>query len=90
MRLLITINKLAIWACKADGKYNKAIELLRLMKYDGYGRSTLSFDGVIAALYNAADPDELSEVLRWMERDNVPKSAVTYQLAIEAFDRAGK
>jgi pentatricopeptide repeat protein len=80
----------AIWACEATGNSTKAIELLRLIKFDGLDRDTKAFDGVIAALKKSKDWKMIQEVLTWMDRDILPRSLLTYQTAIEAFDEAGQ
>lgn len=96
----------AIWACAVGVSRRepsdlgpmcpnsmRAVTLLRLMKLEGFKRSTASFDGCLSALSKAGDWETTLEVLRWMDQPGqpkVPKSAVTYQVAIDCLDAAGK
>ena len=68
----------------------RAVTLLRLMKLEGFKRTTSAFDGCLSALSKAGDWETILEVLRWMDRDSpvVKKSAVTYQVAIDCLDAA--
>ena len=43
----------AIHACAAGGRWERAVELLRLMKFDGLPRKALAYDGALAALQGA-------------------------------------
>ena len=43
----------AIWACEQTNNFQRSVQLLRLMKMEGFKRSTTSFDGVLSALFHA-------------------------------------
>ena len=43
----------AIWACVGISDWKKAVELLKLMKFEGLSRDTPSFDGALTALQQA-------------------------------------
>jgi pentatricopeptide repeat protein len=70
----------AIWACEQSGDWERAVELLRRMKVDkNFKRDTISFDGAISALCKAGKWEKARELMTWMDRDQVPKSDVTYR-----------
>lgn len=70
----------------------RALSLLRLMKLEGFKRTTSAFDGCLSALSKAHDFESVLEVLTWMDRESPPvkKSAVSYQVAIDCLDAEGK
>lgn len=77
----------AIWAHEAGDNSYKAVELLRLMKFEGLSRETVSFDGALSALSRKGDWAQMLDVLQWMSLDGVDKSYLTYRLTIDTLDR---
>lgn len=81
----------AIWACEQTDKYMRSVTLLKLMKLEGFKRSTISYDGTLSALSHAGDWKTALDVYTWMDREQPPvrRSPVTYKVMIEALDKAG-
>ena len=79
----------AIWACEQTSNFQRSVQLLRLMKTEGFKRSTISFDGALSALSHADDYKQCEEVFKWMDRDRPPvqKSPVTYKVLVEVMER---
>ena len=79
----------AIWACEQTDNFQRSVQLLRLMKMEGFKRSTISFDGALSALSHAGDFKQCEEVFKWMDRDRPPvqKSPVTYKVMVEVMER---
>ena len=79
----------AIWACEQTNNFQRSVQLLRLMKMEGFKRSTISFDGVLSALSHAGDHKQCNEVFKWMARDRppVPKSPVSYKVLVDVMER---
>lgn len=79
----------AIWACELKGDWERAVELLRLMKVDkGFKRQTIAFDGAISALCKAGQWVKARELMTWMDREPAPKSHITYRNVIDALYEA--
>lgn len=76
-----------IWACEQAGDATKAVTFLKLMKFDGFQRQTMSFDGVLSTLNKVNDWKEMVEIWSWMRIDQVDKSPISYRLLIDALDR---
>jgi pentatricopeptide repeat protein len=81
----------AIWACERVENPQRSVQLLRLMKMEGFKRSTISYDGALSALSHAGDGQQCLEVVKWMARESpeVKKSPVTYKVVVDALDNAG-
>jgi pentatricopeptide repeat domain-containing protein 1 len=75
----------AIWACERTDNYQRSVRLLRLMKMEGFKRSTISYDGALSALSHAGDSKQCLEVVKWMNRESpvVKKSPVTYKVMVD-------
>ena len=80
----------AIWACDLGGKHEKAIELLKLAKFNGLQRQTSTFDAALSCLMKAGEPGQCLDLLKWMDTENVRKSALTYKTVLHALDAAGR
>eukprot|EP01039_Chlorochromonas_danica_P010222 gene10222-11314_t len=79
-----------IWACDMINEPYKAVEYLKLMKMNGLVRTAMAFDGTISALAKADDWTMILEVWKWMDRDNIEKTGVTYKITIECLDKNGQ
>ena len=79
----------AIWACERTDNYQRSVQLLRLMKMEGFKRSTVSYDGTLSALSHAGDSKQCLEVVKWMDRESpmVKKSPVTYKVMVDVCER---
>ena len=79
----------AIWACERTDNYQRSVQLLRLMKMEGFKRSTISYDGALSALSHAGDSKQCLEVVKWMDRESpvVKKSPVTYKVIVDACEQ---
>ena len=86
----IDIFTAAIWACDVGGKHVKAVELLKLAKFNGLKRQTGTYDAALSCLMKAGDYKQCLQLLKWMETENVPKSALSYKTVLHALDSAGK
>jgi hypothetical protein len=77
----------AIWAAEQCGDADRAVSLLRTMNIYGLPRSEMAFDGALSALYDADRWSEMLDILRWMRRDGVEKTPVSYRLVVGALRR---
>merc|ERR1712216_226047 len=86
----IDIFTAAIWACDLGGKHEKAIELLKLAKFNGLRRQTSTYDAALSCLMKAGEPGQCLDLLNWMDTERVKKSALTYKTVLHALDAAGE
>ena len=86
----IDIFTAAIWACDLGGKPDRAIELLKLAKYNGLKRQTSTFDAALSCTMKAGDYKQCLQLLKWMETENVPRSALSFKTVLHALDASDK
>lgn len=86
----IDIFTAAIWACDMGSKPDRAIELLKLAKYNGLKRQTSTFDAALSCMMKSGDYKQSLQLLKWMETENVPRSALSFKTALHALDTANK
>lgn len=78
----------AIWSCEGKTDSKRAVELLRLMKFDGLDRTVDAFNGVLSTLKKTKEWEQLCEILIWMDRDEIKRNLLTYTISIETLDAA--
>ena len=86
----IDIYTAAIWACDLGGKPDRAIELLKLAKYNGLKRQTSTFDAALSCIMKTSDFKQSLQLLKWMETENVPRSALSFKTVLHTLDAANR
>lgn len=76
-----------IWAHEMIGEAIKAEGYLTVMKTNHIKPQTMTYDGVISAYAKQNQYEPILNLLKCMTNEDIPKSPISYQLAIDCLDR---